>query len=412
MNLFINIKIALSNMRTNKLRTGLTLLGIVIGVAAVVIVSAIGMSGRDAVLTELETLGLKSIFVWRTWLEDDPDRFARSGEAITLDDIEAIKKDCPKIAQIAPECEGWAVWARYKGKVCRVNLVATTPSYKDIRNEGVISGRFLYQRDIKNRHRVCVVGTEVVERLFGQGDEPVGKEIYLVTKEGRTKRYTIIGLLKQKDTPLMAKITGWDMGLNRRFIIPISVLHRELNTREVWSILAQATSIDVAKEAAEEIKQILKRRYKGRFTYESETMAEHIETTNAILGTVGWIAAISATISLLVGGIGIMNIMVSSVVERTREIGIRKSLGARNRDIFLQFLTEAVVISVIGGVVGCGLGIGVTIVIQILSKKPELLSTYFIILGLSVSIVVGILSGFYPAVRAARLDPVDALRYE
>lgn len=412
MNLLVNIRIALSKMRVNKLRTSLTLLGVIIGVAAVVIVGAVGMSGRDAVLKELETLGLRSIFIWRTYLEDDPNRFARSGEAITLDDIEAIKKDCPKIARIAPECMGWMVWARYKGKTCQVNLVATTPSYKDIQNDKVISGRFLHQGDIKNRRRVCVIGSEIVEKLFGQGDDPVGKEIYLVMEGGRARRYTIIGLLKRKDIPLVSKFRGGDMGINRRLIIPISVFQRELNTKEVWSISAQAISTDVAKEAAEEIKQILKRRHKGKFTYHSETMAEHIETTNTILGAVGWIAAISATISLLVGGIGIMNIMVSSVAECTREIGIRKSLGARDKDIFLQFLTEAVVISVIGGAVGCGLGVGVTILIQTLSQKPQLLSTYFIILGLFVSTVVGILSGLYPALRAARLDPADALRYE
>lgn len=412
MNLFLNIKVAFSNMKANKLRTALTLLGVIIGVSAVVVVGAIGMSGRDAVLEELKTLGLKTIFVWRTWEEDDPERFQRSGQAITLDDLEAIKKGCGKITKIAPVCGGWAIWARYKAKTCRVNLEATTPAYKEIQNEQVTSGRFLYQEDIQARRRVCVVGPEVVEKLFDDGVEPTGKEIYLLNPgKSKTRKYAIIGVLKRKDTPLIAKFRG-EMGQNRRLIIPISVFLRELGTKEVWTISAGATSTEVAKDAAEEIKEILSRQHKGRFTYHSETMQEHIETTNAILGAVGWIAAISATVSLLVGGIGIMNIMVSSVVERTREIGIRKSLGARNKDIFLQFLTEAVAISVIGGVVGCGFGVGVTMLIQILSSKPQLLSTYFIILGLFVSIVVGIFSGLYPALRAARLDPVDALRYE
>ncbi|HAV42932.1 TPA: hypothetical protein DCX15_02815 [bacterium] len=413
MNLFINVRIALSNMRANKLRTILSLLGVIIGVGAVVIVGAIGMSGRDAVLDELKALGIKTIFVWRSWQEEDPDRFERSGQAITLDDLEAIKRDCQGITRIAPVNEGWATWVRYQGRHCRAHLVATTPAYKEIGNEDVTSGRFLHQGDIDGRRRVCVVGTEIIERLFKKGDSPIGKRIYYILgKGGKPGNYTIIGVLERKDTPLLAKVTGHGMEHNRRIIIPISVFQKEANSKEVWTVMAEAASSDVAKGAAEEIKQILKRRHKYKFTYDSETMQEHIEMTNAILGTVGWIAAISATISLLVGGIGIMNIMVSSVVERTREIGVRKSLGARNRDIFLQFLTEAVVISVIGGVVGCGLGIGVTILIQILSQKPHLLSTYFIILGLLVSVAVGILSGLYPALRAGRLDPVEALRYE
>lgn len=412
-NLFINVMIALSNMRTNKLRTGLTLLGVIIGVAAVIIVGAIGMSGRDAILDELKSFGLKTVYVWRDWRNDDPDRLEQGGEAMTLDDLEAIKEGCKRITRIAPVNSDWVVWARYKGKTARVSLDATTPPYKDIQNEEVTAGRFLSQQDIDKRRRVCVVGVEVIKRLFGEGAPSIGREIYLIN-QGKTKRYTIIGVLKRKDTPLLASVTGDPemTELNRRVIIPISVFQREANSREVYSIAAEAASSDVAKEAAEEIKQILTRRHKAKFDYQSETMQQHIETTNAILGTVGWIAAISASISLLVGGIGIMNIMVSSVVERTREIGIRKSLGGRNRDIFLQFLTEAVTISMIGGGVGCGLGIGATLIIQILSKKPHLLSTYFIVLGLFISIGVGILSGLYPALRAARLDPVEALRYE
>ncbi|MDI6703491.1 MAG: ABC transporter permease [bacterium] len=413
MSLFVNVRIALSNMGANKLRTALTLLGVIIGVSAVVIVGAIGMSGRDAILDELETLGLRSVFVWRPWWkEEDPNRFDRSGEAITLDDLEAIKGKCQKITRIAPVNESPIAWAHYKGKYCRVQIKATTPSYKEIRNEEITSGRFLCQQDIDTRRRVCVVGAEIAERLFDKGTEPVGEEIYITKRWGKSRKYTIVGVLKRKDTPLLARVSGQVMEHNRRLIIPISVLQKELNSKEVWLIAAQATSSDVANEAAEEIKEILKRRHKGKFNYESETMQQHIETTNTILGTVGWIAVISAIISLLVGGIGIMNIMVSSVVERTREIGIRKSLGARNRDIFLQFLTEAVVISLIGGMFGCGLGIAATLIIEAVSSMPNLLSTYFITLGLFVSILVGILSGLYPALRAASLDPVEALRYE
>jgi ABC-type antimicrobial peptide transport system permease subunit len=408
-----NIQTAFLSLFAHKFRTGLSILGIIIGVAAVILVGSVGMSGRDAIIAELEMFGLRSVGVWQSDEEENPiKRRERKEDAITNDDILAILANCLKVTSVAPICWDWGSWVKYKTKFARCGLIATTPSIKRIRNESLEVGRFLREEDLRNYQRVCVVGKDIVERLFERGQDPIGKQIVHIGRRlPKITRYTIVGVLKPEDTPLSAKISGIPRKENKMFV-PITIFQKALNTKEVDDIVAEAISPDQGEEAASQIKRFLEKRHKGRFHYESETMQQHIEVTNEILGTVAWIGVIASAISLLVGGIGIMNVMLSSVTERTREIGIRKSLGARDKDILFQFLTEASVLSIIGGAIGILVGISATLAIETISKHPSLLSREFVALAIFVSCLVGILSGLYPAIRASRLDPIDALRYE
>lgn len=408
-----NLVSAFLSISTHKLRTGLSILGIIIGVVSVILVGSVGTSGKDAIMKELELFGLRSVYIWPSYENENPiKKKERKGDAITNEDIAILLSHCPTVTSVAPVCWDWGSWVKYKTRFSRVRLMATTASMAKIRNESVSAGRFLSDEDITSHRRVCVVGKDIVKTLFPDEKNPIGREItHIGRRLPKKTKYTIVGVLKVEETPLSSRIAGGSNEENKMFV-PITVFQRALNTKEVDDIVAEAISWKQGEEAAFQIKRFLEKRHNERFHYETETMQQHIEVTNEILGTVGWIGIIASVISLLVGGIGIMNIMLSSVGERTREIGIRKSLGARDKDILFQFLTEAIVLSIIGGAIGAGVGIGATLALEIISKHPSLLNKGFILLGLIVSCLVGMLSGLYPAFRAAFLDPVDALRHE
>ncbi|MEW6381684.1 MAG: ABC transporter permease [bacterium] len=402
-----NILGAFEALRVNRFRTFLTLLGIVIGVAAVIMVGAAVQSGKTIIFDELQTFGLKSLWVFRSFTDDQPGKTVVSGSGIDTDDISAIMKSARQVRRLAPVCDQWNLWAKYANNYIKIQFIASGPDYKPINNDTITRGRFLIPEDLEYRRDVCVIGTKVVNKLFGSED-PLGKEI----KAGESS-YRVIGILKEKNRDFLASIgSGGGQDANNRVIVPITLYQRRTNTREIEYLQAEALDVSMAKTAAEEIKNILHVRHRGQYAYESQTMQQYIETAERIVQGVSWIGAIAAIVSLVVGGIGIMNIMTVSVVERIREIGLRKALGAKRSDILVQFLSEAIAISLLGGVVGTLMGIGLIWIIQILSNKPRLLAPEYIVAALAVSILTGILSGLYPAHRAASLDPVEALRHE
>jgi ABC-type antimicrobial peptide transport system permease subunit len=384
------------------------MLGVIIGVSSVVIIGAVGKVGKMLVFKELQTFGLKSLWVYRTW-EEKPGKIQRSGTGITNDDIQAIRKECRLVKLVSPCLGRWGVWAKYKTKYTKVNVQGVDVNYDKIGNEYIKIGRFLTTTDIEQRRNVCIIGSDVYKELFDNKEKPIGKEIYI-----QNRRYTVVGVLKRKDRDFIEKFgpKGSIPNANERIIIPYTIIQHQENTKDVHYIQASAYSKDMAKKAAVEIKNLLTRRHKGQFKYTSETMQEHIEFANTVINILRWIALTAASVSLIVGGIGIMNIMTTTVVERTKEIGIRKAIGARDIDILMQFLVEAVVISLCGGIIGIALGVITTFTIEYISGYPLIVSYGYIILAFFVSIVVGITSGIYPAVRAAKLDPVEALRYE
>lgn len=402
-----NTKFALETLTTNRFRTFLSLLGIIIGVAAVIIIGGVATSGKSIIFKELETFGLKSLWVYRTYEDAVPGKTVKQGSGIDIEDIEAIARECVSIERISPMISKWGWWARHGNRFARIRLLAVGADFDIISNDKMEIGRFIMPDDVSLRKSVCILGSEVRDKLFG-AESPEGKEIRI----GNYK-YTVVGVFMRKDRDFLASIgSAGGQNANARIIIPISVYQRQYNTREVKFIQAQAVDIGSAKKGAREIINVLSRRHKGNYKYKSDTMQQYIETTGNILRIVSWIGSVAAMISLVVGGIGIMNIMIASVVERTREIGIRKALGARRADILIQFLTESTLISLVGGSIGVATGIFCIYAIEILMKKPTGVDIEYLVAAMAVSFVVGVLSGIYPAMRAASMDPVEALKYE
>ncbi len=402
---------SLSSLGSNKLRTVLALLGIVIGVAAVISTMSVGRGAQEAVISNIESLGTNLLFV----------RPSEADSTLTLEDAYALMDPVftPSVAAVAPEVgtSGQIVAGREN---TFTQITGVTPEYEFVRNFPVASGQFISAVHVENRSDVAVLGSEVAETLFGFRD-PVGQTVRI---NGR--RFTVIGVLESQGG-------GFQGLLGDRVFVPITTAYYRLASERtvqgdivVNSINVEVASLDDMESAEREIRTALRLRHRlndeDDFTISSqqETIETLEETTNTF---VVFLAAI-AGISLLVGGIGIMNIMLVSVTERTREIGIRKAMGAKRRDIQSQFVAEATLLSLGGGGVGVLLGMGVSSLLGMgvsslldgRSLGGQTFQTAFsadiAVLALIVSVAIGLFFGIYPAVRAARLHPVEALRYE
>jgi len=402
-----SVRIAFQSMRANAFRSVLTMLGVIIGVGSVTAIGAVGTSGRRFILAELETFGTKSLWVRRA-ASDRPTRLERSGDAVIERDVERVREVCGAVRRVSPLYGKWGVWARRGAKYSRTRIVAVDADYFHIADEKMLLGRFLAPGDVRARRKVCVIGTDTRRELFGAIGDPRGGKI-----DFGLGKFEVIGVLAEKNRDFLASIgsLGGETA-NNRLVIPYTVFQDKYGLDGIPVLQAEAATMEDADAAAKQIETVLLASHAGRFRYETETMKQYIATTNRVVGVAWWVASCAAIIALVVGGIGIMNNMTSAVMERIREIGIRKALGAKDRDILLQFLVEAVVISVTGGAIGLALGAGATLAVELLSRRPVALSAEFLGLGLGISVITGIASGIYPAWRAARLDPVYALRYE
>ncbi|WP_094606090.1 Macrolide export ATP-binding/permease protein MacB [Sporomusa silvacetica DSM 10669] len=400
-----SIAIALRALLANKLRSILTMLGIIIGVGAVISMVSIGMGVRDKVQNSIASLGSNMLIVSPGAASSQGVRSA-SGSSITLslEDAEYIKKMVQGIDYVAP-----AVSKQYQVIAGNQNWTTTvygiTPEYMAIKSLTVGSGSFVSQQDINSRNRVAVLGATVAENLFGELN-PTGQNIRI-----NNTPYQIIGILDSKGQSTM----GQDQ--DDIVLVPLTTAQeRLLGITYLNSISIQVTKLEGMDQAQEQITSLLRQRHKISGTKEDDftvrnltsIMAMMTETTGTITLFLGCIGAIS----LLVGGIGIMNIMMVSVTERTREIGIRKALGATYRDIMLQFLIESVVIGVLGGIFGIALGVSAAFAISTFGSLKTVLSAISILVPFGVSVAVGLFFGIYPARKAALLDPIEALRYE
>lgn len=401
-----NTEIALESLFSRKFRTSLSVLGIIIGVAAVIIIGSISISGKKIIFDELTTFGLKSVWIWTNYDEEmGKDRTLGSG--IVAGDAKAILKACKSVKRITPIISRQGIPARYGNRNMHIKLYCVNEDYTTINNDEISLGRPLLLNDIRYKSRVCLIGDEIYSRLFSK-HHPLGQTL----KVGN-QWFTVVGVLKRKDRSFINAIADSDRdSVNGRVVIPISIYQQHYNTREVESLQVEAFTVSLAKTAAEEAVGVLERRHNNRFRYKFEAMQQYIEITQKVMRTVSWVGSVAAVISLIVGGIGIMNIMTATVVERTREIGIRKALGASQKDILWQFLMESIWISLFGGIVGTLTGIVTIIAIEITSGNPVTLASQFIFFALVVSLSVGLFFGIYPAMRAAAMDPVDALRVE
>jgi len=402
---------AILAIRDNRLRTLLSVVGIMLGIAAVIVVGTISKGGRIAIYKELETFGLRSVWISRDWQNADPRRVVRRGTGISADDYLAIREGCcPHVTLASP-----IVRAR-KQPLIRVgenyslsNIYGVNESYLNINNDSVSRGRPLRAADIKQGRFVAVVGTEVQDDLFGQNSNAIGRDIRI----GKYK-FKVIGIMSPKSRDFLASIGSiGGQNANKRILIPYNIYQRVLGgKKDINTIQAQASSLEQSETAKSQIIDTLIRRNSGRYKYKGHTMTKWVDTANNILQGVSWIGIVAASVSLIVGGIGIMNIMSTSVVERTREIGIRKAVGASRQDILVQFLMESVVISAIGGILGLLVGVLSSFLLALITGLPLAPSIGIVVIAFFVSAGVGLASGYFPAKRAALMQPVTALRYE
>ena len=409
MNVWQSVVEALESLNANKMRSGLTILGIVIGVAAVIAMLAIGAGAQNSITGSIGSIGTNLLFVFRGG-EDDS---IRNPEPLTLGDADAIADvfAAPSVENVAPILGGSAEIS-YGGEATTLEINGVTPEYFPVRNYSVTEGQMITEEHMLGRASVILLGPELAETLFGRTQGIVGETVRV---EGQPFR--VIGVLESRGGGMMGSE-------DNTALIPFSTAQARLMRRSpadrVDIIMVQAVDAELVQDAAEEIAQILRQRHRteiGADDFTVFTQQDMVDTASSITGILTIFLGGITAISLLVGGIGIMNIMLVSVTERTREIGLRKALGARRRDILIQFLTESSLLSLVGGLIGILLGWTIARVvgqIAVNSGTPfdPVVGIDAVLLATLFSAAVGLFFGIYPANRAASLEPVEALRYE
>jgi len=401
MDIMESVRVAFAGLRDNKVRSLLTMLGMIIGVGAVVAMISVGQGAQKQVTGSIQSLGSNLLIVTPGRARSPIGAVwggAGSANTLTNEDVKAIAK-IDNVAGVSPERrDGGQV--KYGPNNTSTQIVGTVPEYEGVRNFRAVQGRFLTPSDIKSRKNVAVLGKTVADTLFPGGD-PICKKIRI-----KSESFRVVGLMETKGQ------TGF-MNTDDLIFVPTTVLERK--DRPIRTVYVQVASAELMEAVRGEIEDLLRVRHKLRgreddFTVGSQT--DIIATVTNVTKTFTMLLASVAGISLLVGGIGIMNIMLVTVTERTREIGIRKAIGAKRQDIMGQFLIEALVISLTGGIIGIMLGIGLSIVVSKVGGWTTAVTLGSILLSFGVSALIGIFFGIYPARRASVLDPIVALRYE
>lgn len=405
-------KIALRAIAANKMRSFLTALGIIIGIAAVITMLAIGQGTKQSIKSNISEMGSNMIMIspgadMRGGVRQD----ASSMETLKQADYESIKDECNYISGISPTVNSSGQWI-YGSNNTPSSIYGVNRDYLRIRQLSVADGEMFTEADIKTAAKVCVLGQTIVDNLFPDGSDPVGRVVRF-----NSIPFRVVGVLKKKGYNSMG------MDQDDLALAPYTtVMKRILAQTYLQGIVCSAVTEEASEPAQDQISEILRRNHKLKdatdnteaddddFTIRSQEeiasmMDSTMTTLTILLGSV-------AGISLLVGGIGIMNIMYVSVTERTREIGLRMSVGARGIDILNQFLIEAIMLSVTGGIIGVLLGVGISLGIQSLAHLPVVIEPWSIIMSFAVCTFTGVFFGWYPAKKAARLDPIEAIRYE
>jgi putative ABC transport system permease protein len=395
-------------MGANRLRTFLTMLGMVIGVGAVILMMAIGEGAQQSIKRSIDSMG-SNLFVILSGSSSTSGSRSGSGNssALNINDANAVG-DLEDIAAIAPISTGNAQII-FSGNNWNTSIIGTSPTYFSIRGWNVDSGELFSDADIRSANRVALIGKTVAENLFGDDIDPIGKTIRI-----KKSPFTILGVLESKGQ----SFDGRDQ--DDTIIVPITTAQRKLFGNQipgsVRMIMAQAKSEKYMGVAEDAINDLIRQRHNIRENAESDFSVRNLtamaKTASDTAKTMSMLLGAIASISLLVGGIGIMNIMLVSVTERTREIGIRMAIGAREKDILLQFLLEACVISIVGCVIGVALGLGGALLVKKMVGAEILISMQSIVLAFSVAASVGVFFGYYPASKAAKLHPIEALRYQ
>lgn len=405
MNIGNLLKIAIKALNNNKLRCFLTMLGIIIGVASVITMLAIGQGSKNSIKAQISEMGSNMIMI-------HPGNMQRGGVRQSADDMQTLEvadfealRTVKGVAAISPSVNS-------AGQLVNGNnnwpssIYGVTPEYLDIRKLKVKDGAMFTEHDIKSAAKVCIIGKTVADNLFPNGDNPVGR----VIRFGKIP-LTVIGVLESKGTNSMG------MDQDDVVIAPYTtVMKRILAIDYIQGIFASAVDENRTEETIDQITEVLRTRHRiqegADDDFEIRSQQELSQMMNSTSDMMTVLLACIAGISLLVGGIGIMNIMYVSVTERTREIGLRMSIGARGVDILSQFLIEAVIISVSGGIIGILVGCIATWLVNIIAHWPVYIQLYSVLLSFAVCTITGIFFGWYPAKKAAGLDPIEAIRYE
>ena len=406
MNILNLFKVSLRAVANNKMRSFLSMLGIIIGVAAVIIMMAIGQGSKESIRAELSTMGTNLLTIrpgadMRGGVRQDPSAM----QTLKMADYERIVREKKYITHVSPEvtASGQAI---YGNNNTTTSMYGESTEYLDIKQWPVEQGECFTDEDIKKAAKKVVIGKTIVTELFGEGVDPVGKTVRF-----KSIPLTVIGVLKSKG------YNNWGMDQDNVMIAPYTTVMKRI-AAQTWfsSIVCSAATEEMSDVAIEELTQILRdnHRLKGEavndFTIRSQ--AEMMETMSSTMDTVTIILVVAAAFSLLVAGIGIMNIMLVSVTERTKEIGLRMSVGARGIDISNQFLIESIIISITGGVLGILLGAALSFGANYVFSLPTSIPMWSIVVSFIVCTIIGVAFGYFPARKAARMDPIEAIRYE
>ncbi|MBS1242695.1 MAG: multidrug transporter substrate-binding protein [Nitrospirae bacterium] len=400
---FIEIfRVALEAILSNKVRSGLTMLGVIIGVLAVILLVSIGEGAQVYITKELTGMGTNLLMI-------TPGKTSTSGgfhppsagtvRKLTYDDSQALKRRAWLLSDAVPLVFGTGR-IKYQNMGRDTMIIGTTPEFQSIRHLFVDTGSYVTQGDVDSKAKIVVLGTKVKEELFGQ-ENALGKAVTL-----SDARYRVVGVMQKRGTSL-------GMDLDDIVFIPVTSGQELFDTDGLFEIIASTPRAEDVDRAISQIKEVLIKRHAHKEDFTIQTQGAMLSTMNTILNILTAVLGGIAGISLLVGGIGIMNIMLVSVRERTREIGIRKAIGARNSDIMAQFMIEAITLSGVGGVIGIVLGVGLALLIPMfVTVLPTSISLWSIVMAFTFSMAVGVFFGVYPARKASLQDPISALRYE
>ena len=406
------ILLALDSLKSNKFRSLLTILGVLIGVWSVIAMTSLVQGLDSAVQESIDELGSNILFVHRFspgTNYDDLSEEERNRKEMTVVEALAIKENCPAVEAVSPENyyhrSGGGNVVKYKGRRAnRPAIVGVWADYQKVRNTVLTEGRFISQMDDKTRAQVCVIGHDVRQALF-PNEPAIGKDIRV-----NNYRFLVIGVMEKKEMMFD------DSGQNNTVIIPLSTKQKMVPWDKALGLTVSTKSADLLDEAREQIIITLRNVRQVPYDEENDFAIFGQEQIREMVGNITqyiYLAMIViSSVGLMVGGIGVMNIMLVSVTERTREIGVRKAIGARKNNILWQFLIEAMTLSGTGGALGIVAGIGTSLLVGMLTPLPFGISTLFITLGFAVAVTVGLIAGMYPAYRAAKVDPIESLRYE
>lgn len=401
--IFETIQMAFASLFANKLRTALSMLGIVIGVGAVIAIVSIGSGAQNQVTGQIMDLGSNLITIMPGYSRGVGGQFVTSADTFTLDMADAIRKTCPAVKNVIPNLQGSGLLIA-KDNDLHATVVGTDSAYQEINKYYPVLGKFFNTEELNGRANVIVLGADVAKDLFGKTN-PLGQRVKF-NYQNQNYLLTVIGVMENKGA-------GLSGDFNAQAYVPITTFMEKItNSKFVSTFTAQAVSAEYATMAVGQLEYFLTKYLGDKDQFNLLSQDQILDTINQVTGTLSLMLAGIAGISLLVGGIGIMNIMLVSVTERTKEIGIRKALGAKGRHILSQFMVEALSLSGVGGLIGIGLGSLGAMGISRLAGWELVIPAASILMAVGFALLVGLFFGIYPAMKASQLDPVKALSYE